>query len=854
MTTLPRALLSHYRRHPVQALFLLTGIVVANVLLVGTLLINAQARASYEQGETLLRAGPVGQVRHRDGSRPIDERDYLRLRLQGFDMLAPVLRQLVQVGNGERLELLGIDLFAMPRAPERVSGRPPGRALAGADSGRGQANPGFAEFAFPPWQLWAAPGRIEQLGWRAGERPVLASAELLPPVVAMPGEDLGHRLLIDVGALQSLTGSAGQLSSMWVFAAPEDRLAALRKALPGELEFVAAAAAPNPAELTRSFHLNLAAMGLMAFVVGVFLTYNALTFSYTDRRELLRKLQLCGVTRPELTRALLLELAVFLGAGSLLGGWLGVQLAGWLLPGVGRTLAQLYGVYIAYPDGLLSGGLLSGGLVPGGFLLPLLMTAVAAGLCVLFPLREALDTPLLQRWQAGWQLQVAARRDRLLMAGGGVLLLAAAAAGVAATSLRWALAGMASLLIGAVLCLPMVLRLLLGALGRYVPPRHARLSWLLADSRWLLGPASLALMALTLALVANSGLNAMIGSFRQATDDWLQQRLAAQLYLRGEPELAGAQLSSLESWLAQQDPRLHAVERYRIELNRPAAHGQAVPVEVVSLQQGERFLDSIQLLRAEQDAPRRFDLGEGVYVSERAWRVDGWRPGAALALCPGRADLPVLGVYHDYGNPRSQWMVSRALFRQCWPEQSPAGRGIYGPEDADWGGLRRALRDHFGFEDEQVVDQAEIKATGMSVFDRTFTVTRALNALTLLVAGIGIFCAVSAIQHHRVGQQAVLASLGVTRRERGALLLLQWGLLGLLCMVLVWPFGAALAGYLTYVVTPVAFGWSFPLRLQWAHYFVLAGIALTALALAVILPSLRLLRTSPAAMLREQAL
>ena len=45
------------------------------------------------------------------------------------------------------------------------------------------------------------------------------------------------------------------------------------------------------AELTRSFHLNLAAMGLLAFVVGVFLTYNALAFSYTDRAELIRKLE-----------------------------------------------------------------------------------------------------------------------------------------------------------------------------------------------------------------------------------------------------------------------------------------------------------------------------------------------------------------------------------------------------------------------------------------------------------------------------------------------------------------------------------------------------------------------------------
>ena len=45
-----------------------------------------------------------------------------------------------------------------------------------------------------------------------------------------------------------------------------------------------------------------------------------------------------------------------------------------------------------------------------------------------------------------------------------------------------------------------------------------------------------------------------------------------------------------------------------------------------------------------------------------------------------------------------------------------------------------------------------------------------------------------------MGQQALLASLGLSRRTRGALLLLQWGLLGALSMALVWPFGALLAG------------------------------------------------------------
>jgi ABC-type antimicrobial peptide transport system permease subunit len=94
----------------------------------------------------------------------------------------------------------------------------------------------------------------------------------------------------------------------------------------------------------------------------------------------------------------------------------------------------------------------------------------------------------------------------------------------------------------------------------------------------------------------------------------------------------------------------------------------------------------------------------------------------------------------------------------------------------------------------------------------------------------------------------------MTRRERGGLLLLQWGLLGLLCMALVGPFGAILAHYLATIVTPVAFGWSFPLRLEWLHYLVLAALASACLVLAVLLPSLRLLGTSPAAMLREQTL
>ncbi len=820
-------LLTHYRQHPVQALFLLTGIIIANVLLAGTLLINAQARASYTQGEQYLSATPIGQIRQKDRNRTIDERDYVNLRRQGFDMLAPILRQIVRTENGEALELLGVDVFAMPRPARRFN----------FNDRTGSADGSLMGFAFPPFQLWAAPPRLEQLSAKNNSRIRLTSGDLLPPVVAISNQQLGHRLLIDIGALQSLNDKRNGLTSILVFPASSERMSNLNQALPDYLEYVSNSETPDPAQLTRSFHLNLAAMGLLAFVVGIFLIYNALAFSYTDRHDLIRKLRLAGVMKGELGRALILELTFFLVAGALIGSWLGAQMAAWLLPGVGRTLAQLYGVYITYPDGL----------VPSGIWLPFLMTVVAAGLCVLFPLRESLNAPMLKRKQAGWQHDTVVRRDRLMAVTGFLLLAVALVAGLITTHLWLALAGMACLLLGAALLLPLVLRLLISAMEKLVPPKNARFSWLLADSRWLLGPASVALMAMTLALIANSGLNTMINSFRQATEDWLGQRLVADLYLRGENRYV-----ELEPWLAATMPELTVTERYRTAITRPGPGEEPVAVEVISLQEGERFRNSVKLMHGNRDVVTKFENGEGVYISERAWRIDGWQTGALLNLCESHAKVPVLGVYRDYGNPKSQWMVNRQLFRNCWPGLSATGLAVYGPKDYDWGRVRLAIAEKFELQDDEIINQTELKQVGLAVFDRTFAVTRALNALTLLVAAIGIFCAISAIHHHRAGQQALLASLGLSRRERGSLLLLQWGMLGLLCMVLVWPLGTLLAAYLGMVVTPVAFGWSFPLQLDWQHYLVLAAMAAASLVLAVILPSLRLLYTSPAAMLREQ--
>src|SRR5690606_2869580 len=72
--------------------------------------------------------------------------------------------------------------------------------------------------------------------------------------------------------------------------------------------------------LTDSFHLNLTALGLLAFIVGLFIVHAAIGLALEQRRGLLRTLRACGVS----LRGLIGALAAELGLIALLAGLAGV--------------------------------------------------------------------------------------------------------------------------------------------------------------------------------------------------------------------------------------------------------------------------------------------------------------------------------------------------------------------------------------------------------------------------------------------------------------------------------------------------------------------------------------------------
>ena len=164
--------------------------------------------------------------------------------------------------------------------------------------------------------------------------------------------------------------------------------------------------------------------------------------------------------------------------------------------------------------------------------------------------------------------------------------------------------------------------------------------------------------------------------------------------------------------------------------------------------------------------------------------------------------------------------------------------------------LAADLRAAFPLADGQAIDQRGLKQVSLAIFDETFAVTVALNALTLTVAGIALLASLLTLADARLPRLAPVWAIGVTRRRLALLELAKALGLAALTALFALPLGLALAWVLTAVVNVRAFGWRLPVLLfpgQWATLF---ALALLTAALAALWPALRLRRTSPLRLLQ----
>ncbi|MEZ5649010.1 MAG: ABC transporter permease [Burkholderiaceae bacterium] len=581
--------------------------------------------------------------------------------------------------------------------------------------------------------------------------------------------------------------------------------------------------------LSRAYRVNLNVLALVALLTGGFIVQAAMSLAAARLASSLALLGLLGAPSAFAARSLWV-LALAVGTvGALLGLLLGLALAWSLLQLVGGDLG---GGYFAsqpaplHPDAVALAGFAALGLV-----------AALAG--TWGPARRLARLAPMRTLRGGLIDPRPDRRRRLLASAALAALALALLWAPAIGGLPWAAyVSMGCALLAAIALIGPLLGWLASRLERCFPPAwRSPPAWLaiarLADQP---GAAAIALSGVVASFALVTAMGVMVHSFRSSVDQWLLAVLPADLYLRARTAGSNGAFDQAAQEALRTIPGVESV-RFLRSLELTVTNGTA-PITILA-----RELDPADPAR---DLPLTGAIlpvdGEAadclrVFASEPAEIRLGWRLGTRLTLpFPGAPCAIVAGVWRDYARQHGALVLALADYRRLSGDDTVGDASLTLAAGTDAASViaeaRRRLQPRIEL---QARSAGEIRALSLDIFDRSFALTRALEAVALLVGLFGVMTTFAGEAQARQREFGLLRHLGFTRRQ----ITIQFASEALLSIGVGVALGAALGALLAQVlihrVNPQSFHWrmstDWPLASILASAFVLIVVGVLAAAL-----------------------
>ena len=664
-----------------------------------------------------------------------------------------------------------------------------------------------------------------------------------------PGEaaSLDGLLIMDVGRAQRLFRLGDRITRIDLVASQSEADTVVALLPPGVRLVDAHEQSAAVGQLTAAFQLNLTALSLLALVVGMLLIYNTVMFSVVQRRAVLGTLRLIGVTGEQVFSLVLLETLAASAVGVVLGLGLGYVLGQGAVRLVTRTINDLY--YVVS----VTGAPLTAASVAKGVLLGLGTGALAA----VAPALEAARVEPLEALRPS-RLESLGRHlvPRVAFAGALLAVFGAVLLAWAGRSLILSFAGLFAIVLGLALVAPLLTVVamaiagpiggrLVGTLGRLAARTVTR-----SVSR-----TGVAIAALAVAVSVTIGVGLMIQSFRSTVENWLDLSLRADVFISA-PTPGGTRAAPV---LSPETPAVVAAVPGVDEVETFRAVRVASPL-------GEVHLAVADARRPRDAALYRFAEGDPEEVWERVTagavlvsepfafrhRLPGRGASVELLTDRGPKAFPVAGVFYDYATESGLVLISRNVYQRHWDDRAVSSLGVYVAAGHAIDDVVRDLRAALSGTALMVTSHRALRARALEVFDRTFAVTQALRLLAIVVAFIGVWSALLALQLERTRELATLEVLGLSRGQSWGLTLLATGLMGAVAGLLSLPMGWLLAFILVNVINVRSFGWTMRLEADpWLFAQALA-VSIVAAVLASVYPMVRLRRRPLATALRSE--
>lgn len=716
------------------------------------------------------------------------------------------------------VRVIGVDALAVAAVAPDLMPRP-SEQLAQAAGARALLDP---QHAFVNAALARELGGATELLLLAQGRPLHLT---LAGTVAAGGSPL---LVLDVAAAQAALGSAGRLSRIDLRLQPGAEPAAVLAALklPASVRVAAAdEGQERMSNLSRAYRVNLTVLALVALVVGGYLVFSVVSLAVAQRTPGLALLGVLGLPAAGRQMLVLMECAVTGLGASLLG----------LLMGAGLAAAALQ---------LLSGDLGSGAF--GGETPALrLPWAAAAGFALLGTAAAVLG---------GWW--PAARAGRLAPAQAlkglgtqeaqaprawpGLALLAAAL--LLALLPPWGdlpLAAYASVgagLVGGIALLPWGVQLLL---VRRSSRSATHALWLLAlqRARFARSTATAAVAGVVASLALCVAITVMVASFREAVTQWLEVVLPADLYARASSPGGLGDQAVLPPALVASAASLTGVRRVEAGWVQPLSLSPVQPDIWLMVRPLGADPSRHLPLTGELQPVRPGEVG--VFVSEAMAALYGAVPGSLLTLplaqAPGAqpAPLRVRGLWRDYARQFGSVVMDADDHARLTGDTRRNELALWLAPDASAAQVQAALQQQArtaggAAEAMAFATTSQLKRLSLQIFDRSFAVTRYLQAVAIAIGLAGVAASLSAQVLARRREFGLLAHLGLPRAQVLRLVTLEalcWLLAGVVLGV---ALGLAISAVLVLIVNPQSFHWTMDWRVPVPQVAALAAAVLGA--------------------------
>jgi putative ABC transport system permease protein len=615
-------------------------------------------------------------------------------------------------------------------------------------------------------------------------------------------------LAIDIASLEEAFGRYGKLDRIDVTLGPSENFGVVEHSIKKLLPPAYMVERPGlrneeNQRMLRAFRWNLRVLSYISLVVGAFLIYNTISVSVVRRRAEIGILRALGTDRAAVL-ALFLAEALILGlAGAALGVVLGRLLAEATVGLIAGTVNALYTTSRPTPIELPATEVWIG-IVAG---------AATALLAALAPAREAMTVPPTEAMSRGAHEHHARLRwHRYLIWAAILAALAVAASQVAPLDGRPVGGYLAALLaVGAAALAAPALVLAVNRGLRFA--LRLRPESLLAGSSLAgsLARTSVVVAALATAIAMMASVAIMVGSFRETVTLWLDTQIRADLYLTSTARAAG-QYPPLPPELASllaATPGVAAVDTFHaLDFHY---HGERATLGGATLDIVRRYGRLRFLPGEDRDAILSSLPGNNrAIVSEPFANKHHVAAGNRITLPLGPRNVPVtvVGIYYEYSSSQGFVLLDRSTLLHYLPGQPATNAAVYLRPGADSETVRRAIVRRTAGLGVSVAPNRELRRNAIVIFDRTFAVTWALEAVAIIVATLGAANSLLALVLDRRRELGLLRYLGASASQVRNMILVEAGLLGLLATLMGLALGFALSLLLIFVVNKQSFGWT----------------------------------------------